>query len=133
MVNVGVNYLYGYDGFEMNESLAYQWSRRAHEAGFVPATAATGESLLNGSGVEKNIAEGMVLTGVAAGQGSKLAACQQGMAFAKGEYGVRVNKKEAIRWLQRCLSDKHCKFNDLNDSWKEEARNTLTELTQQEN
>lgn len=132
MANVGIRYEYGKRGFEMNRSRAYEWYHRAHEAGHVPSTAYAGRCLLMGWGVEKNSAEGMALIKAAAGQGSKYAAYIQGMAFANGRYGIRLNKEKAIHWLQRCLSNKHCKFDDLSAFSKETARKTLKKLSRNE-
>jgi len=120
----------GTRGFKKDCKLASQWLKKAHAAGSVKATAALGNwSILGWHDVPKNIADGLVLTTMAAKDGSDLAAFRLGRAMAEGKHGLSVNKAEAIVWLQKSLDKNKCHFHHLAESAREKARTLLEELT----
>ncbi|CAB9523620.1 Sel1 domain protein repeat-containing protein [Seminavis robusta] len=126
MYNLGVNYENGYDGFNEDEKLAFQWYSRAHKAGNVRGTSSVGMHLLNGWGVAKNEKLGLVHLSSAAGQGSNYAAKWLGVAFANGEYGLSVDKAMAISWLEKAVGD--CPEGPLTDESIQDAQQELDEL-----
>jgi U-box domain/Sel1 repeat len=127
MYNTAAHYNHGTKGFEEDDKLALKWFKKAHEAGDVAGTAALGEFLCNGhGGVATCHTMGIMYLGIAAGQGSNLASFELGMALADGEYGMTVNVKEAIYWLEKAVGD--CEHDHLDDGYKEEAAEKLNEL-----
>ncbi|CAB9518787.1 ERAD-associated E3 ubiquitin-protein ligase component [Seminavis robusta] len=126
MFNVGIKYAHGLHGFKEDGKLAFQWFKRAHEAGNVYGTACLGECYLEGCGVARSN-RGMAFIGIAAGQGSDLASYYLGMAFATGKYGMHVDKANAIRWLEKA-AHQGCPYKHLNDDCKIEAQQKLDQL-----
>jgi U-box domain/Sel1 repeat len=126
MYRVGISYLTGTCGFEEDEKLAVKWFTKSHEAGYVQGTAALGYYMCNGYGVAKCHSTGIAYIGIAAGQGSDLAAFVMGMALADGKFGLKVNKNEAIYWLEKAAGES---ANDhLTEDCKDEAKQKLNEL-----
>jgi TPR repeat protein len=130
MLQIGCNYQLGEEGFKMDGKLSFSWYKRAHEAGDVKGTAFIGIFLLIGKGVTKSLPEGLVYLVSAAERGSDFAAFRLGMAKAEGNWGLSVNSKEAIQWLEKCLSPS-CKTGNMADSQKEEATQMLQELLEE--
>ena len=128
MCSVGNAYFHGKNGFVKDEKLAYSWCKKAHEAGNVQGTACVGWRLFEGRGVAKSQRMGMVYTSMAAGQGSNLAAYYLGKALALGEYGLPVDKSEAIHWLQKSLNPE-CPYRHMSDWGKNDAQRILNDLT----
>ncbi|CAB9503808.1 Sel1 domain protein repeat-containing protein [Seminavis robusta] len=126
MYMVGVNYVVGQDGFKEDEKLAFQWTKRAHEAGSVVGTAALGEHYLLGVGVQACWQKGTMYASIAAGQGSNLAAFHLGIALAYGKYGFSKDKADAIRWLEKAVG--HCPHEHLSSACKNQARKKLDDL-----
>jgi Sel1 repeat/U-box domain len=127
MYNLGVFYRDGTKGFKKDEELTVAWFTKAHLAGSVPGTALLGDSICNGhGGVVKCHITGMMYLGIAAGQGSDYAAYQLGKALANGTCGVRVNKGEAIYWLQKAAGT--CVHNHMAQSDKEKAQQEVNKL-----
>eukprot|EP00977_Amphora_coffeiformis_P004765 scaffold1019_cov172-Amphora_coffeaeformis.AAC.18 len=127
MSTVGYHYLWGYGAFEHDSPLGFAWTQKAHEAGDVIATGRMGYYLVAGCGVKRCQKLGLTYLGIAAGQGFDLSAYFLGIGFAEGRYGLDVNEKEAIRWLERCL-DPSSFFKRLNQVCKQNARQKLQEL-----
>jgi TPR repeat protein len=127
MKKVGLNYQFGTEGIEKDVKLSFSWCKRAHDAGNVKGTALIGYLLLVGRGVTKSRSEGLVYLVSAAERGSDFAAYRLGMAKAGGVWGLSVNSKEAIHWLEKCLSPS-CKNKHMADSQKEKATQMLQEL-----
>ncbi|CAB9517635.1 Sel1 domain protein repeat-containing protein [Seminavis robusta] len=119
----------GLDGFEKDQSLAYQWYKKSHEAGNVKGTAMLGQCRVHGWGVEQSFPIGIHYLTRAAENGSDYAAYVLGKAFAKGRYGMTVNNKEAIFWLQKSLGD--CAHQHAAESVKAKAQQFLGELQSQ--
>jgi hypothetical protein len=127
MCNVGSRHQFGKKGFKKDVKLSFSWNKRAHDAGNVAGTALIGYFLLSGKGVTKSRSEGLVYLVSAAERGSNFAACRLGMAKAEGDWGLSVNSKEAIQWLEKCLSPS-CKTKHMVASLKEKATQMLQEL-----
>ncbi|CAB9529178.1 Sel1 domain protein repeat-containing protein [Seminavis robusta] len=126
MYSLGKNYAHGHNGFKKDRKLAFQWYKRAHEAGNVYGTALTGVYLLNGWGTPKRERLGFIHVSAAATQGSNNAAYHLGMAFANGYHGLHVDKALAISWLEKAVED--CPYPDLIYERTEQARQKLAEL-----
>ena len=88
----------------------------------------TGSYLVHGLGVTESYSEGLVYLTLAAERGSNLAAYKLGRAKAEGSYGLAVNKKEAIYWLEKCLSPLSCSTKHLSAVATDKARQKLQEL-----
>ena len=130
MYRVGVYYERGTMGFQKDLKLAYSWYKRTHAAGNVKGTANLGKCYLLGSGVAKCHAKGIMFLGIAAAEGSNLAACFLGLALSQGKWGFPVDHKEAIHWLQKALDqDRH--WSHLNDDGKDQASQEIQRLTNQ--
>ena len=127
MLEVAWNYDGGLDGFKEDHKLAFEWFKRAHEAGNVKGTACLGECYLFGDGVAMCFMKGMAYVSSAAGQGSNFAAYSLGMAFARGTYGLDTDKGQAMYWLKRAVGD--CPHNHLCEEYKAQAQEKLDELT----
>jgi TPR repeat protein len=130
MASVGNNYRDGKEGFKKDEKLSFSWFKRAHDAGNARGTALIGYYLLLGKGVTKSRSEGLVYLVSAAERGSNFAVYKLGMAKAEGYCGLSVNSKEAIQWLEKCLSPS-CKTKHLADFAKEKATQMLQELLEE--
>ncbi|CAB9519360.1 Sel1 domain protein repeat-containing protein [Seminavis robusta] len=126
MQAVASNYRSGSDSFEKDDSLAYQWYKKSHEAGNVRGTAGLGLALVQGKGVQHCCSMGMVYLTLAATAGSESAAHCMGTIFARGYYGMPVNEKEAIVWLRKSLGD--CAYPNMDNSVKGETQRLLDEL-----
>ncbi|CAB9519039.1 Sel1 domain protein repeat-containing protein [Seminavis robusta] len=110
---------------------AYNWNRKAHDAGSVLGTARVGETLLKGIGVTKSLPLGIMYLTQAATAGSDLAAYCLGKFCAAGQYGMPVSEKEAIVWLQKSLGA--CTHKNLNDEGKVIAQVLLDNLLKKPN
>jgi len=122
----------GTNGFKKDGKLAYQWLSKAHAAGSIKATATLGNNLIFGShGAPKNKADGLVLTTMAAKDGSDLAAYRLGRAMAQGKYNLSVNRVAAIVWLQNALDEETCPVRHLAASAREKARTLIEEMTEE--
>jgi len=119
--------------FRQDFDVAYHWLQRAHRAGSVKATAVWGMILCTGQMgddeefIPHNKVTGMVLTTLAAQQGSDLAAFRLGRAYALGMYGMMVDVPEAIGWLEVSLSMK-CRHSHISEAIREQARELLVYL-----
>ena len=105
MYSVGVHYGRGTNGFQEDYTLSRKWYKQAHahEAGSIEGTAAYGFHLWVGKGGDKCLWKGAMYLGIAAAQGSDYAAYNLGMGLAGGKFGMNVDEKEAIRWLQQAV------------------------------
>ncbi|CAB9517637.1 unknown protein [Seminavis robusta] len=119
-------YSAGINGFEKNLQLAYAWYKKSHEAGNVKGTACLGQCLVRGLGVTNKVAPGMHCLTHAANNGSDYAAYTLGKAFAKGYFGLPVNKKEAMFWLAKSVGV--CTHSHMSGSFKVVAQKELDEL-----
>ena len=122
---VATSFEYGEAGFREDKKEAFSWYKKAHDAGSVLGTAAIGYMWAVGEGVCRNQNKGSTYLALAAGRGSAFAAQQIGFACADGLYGLDIDKSEAIRWLEQCLSTNST---DLLQVGQKEARKKLTEL-----
>ncbi|CAB9531428.1 Sel1 domain protein repeat-containing protein [Seminavis robusta] len=113
-------------GFQKDPQLAYEWHKKAHEAGHVRGTAALGSCLVNGSGVTQCFPLSMVYLTQAATSGSALAALYTAGAFAMGLYGIPKNEKEAIFWLRKSLGN--CAYPNTVDHNEAKAQALLDDL-----
>ena len=116
MYEVGKNYDRGIDGFKQNEELAFEWYKKAHTAGDIRGTALLGWYYGHGSYMPPNMPPNNSLAtlylGMAAARGSNYAALYLGKAYTDGDYGLPVDREEAIRWL-RASVDPNCRFDHL--------------------
>jgi U-box domain/Sel1 repeat len=127
MYNIGVHYELGTCGFKEDEKLAVKWFTKSHEAGNVTGTAVLGEYLCQGyGGVAKCHSTGIAYLGRAAAEGSDMAAYFLGMAWADGTFGLKVNKNEAIYWLEKAAGE--CIHANLSEVCKNEAKQKLNAL-----
>lgn len=116
---LGFAYLVGV-GYQNKE--AEKWYKKAADAGHVRAMAIWGHVF------ESNQHNQIAFTSMAAQGGSNLACLHLGLAYAKGYYGLPIDKQKAIRWLRTGLDDKACEIQDADATLKEKARNQLSEL-----
>ena len=122
------NYYAGWNGFEKDHILAFQWHQRAHNAGEIQATAWMGTMLLEGRGVNKSTKEGIMYVCLAAGQGSKLAAYVIGKTIADGKHGLKANTAEAIRWLKKSIRTTDPQIQSLSNEDYRKATEKLIQL-----
>ncbi|CAB9506651.1 Sel1 domain protein repeat-containing protein [Seminavis robusta] len=126
MFLAGIKYRDGEEGFKKDKKLAFQWYKKAQEAGNVKGKAMVGWCYLDGAGVTKQQSPGLFHLTDAASQGSDFAAYKLGIAFAKGKYGLNVDKMESIRWLEKSL--RYCRHKHLTAVAKTKAQQKLDEL-----
>lgn len=98
----------GMKGLEKDQEQAVEWSRKSHEAGCAAGTCELGRYYLNGEGVERNFAHGMMLLAEAAMLGSQCACFNLGSYYANGWDGVPKVPEQARRWFSKveCASIK---------------------------
>jgi U-box domain len=130
MLEMATNYYNAESGFEENNELAFYWFDAARRAGNVIGMTEAGNLLTCGVGVEPNVPQGMLYIGTAAGLGSRVAAFYLGFALADGKFGLPVDEKDAIHWLNQCLSDKVACPGDygITEDGKRKARLRLEQL-----
>jgi hypothetical protein len=127
MYSVGSCYYSGVHGFKKDQKLALEWYKKAHEAGNVKGTASLGGYLCYGlDGAARCYSTGMMYLGIAAAQGSNVAAYYLGMARARGDCGLSVNKDEAIYWLAKAAGN--CSHDHLIEECKNAAKEMVNEL-----
>ncbi|CAB9499642.1 Sel1 domain protein repeat-containing protein [Seminavis robusta] len=131
MLKVAEGYSRGVHGFEKDRPKAYRWYQKSHDAGSVKGTARVGEFLVKGLGVQRSFPLGMMYLGQTAKAGSDLAAYLLGHAFAEGKYGMPVNEREAIFWLQKCLGA--CAHSHMKSVTKVKAKGLLSQLLDEQN
>ena len=126
-------YTKGLNGFKVDSTLGWQWLKQAHRAGSVKATGSLGWTYAQGEHGEQNIKLGVAYISIAAAQGYDFAAFLLGFGLATGQFGLPINKFEAIRWLQTSLSPdcskKHRDDDEVDaQTMEDRARELLREL-----
>lgn len=114
----------GMYGLKEDDEEAYKWYKKSADDRNVMGMAAVGASLFYGWGVEKDHAEGLIMTTSAAENGSNYACFQLGKAYYWGLYGSKVNYAKAKFWLEKAISE-DCDHKHLVDETKEHARRLI--------
>lgn len=128
MFLVGRHFFTGNPPVNLDQRPATKWFRRAHEAGNVDGTAFYGICLAEGYGVAKCYSQGVLYIGMAASQGSHQAACHLGCALADGFYGLPINLREAIQWLEKSLSADSTVYGSMGEKGKQVIREKILQL-----
>lgn len=108
-------------GFPTDHKEAYKWFQRAHKEGYVPATFDMAYMELNGLGVAKNMEEGLLNLGLAAGQGSDRAAYH--LAIWKMD---QDKKEETLYWLDMA-TDGNCQYKTMSEQLRNERGDEASE------
>lgn len=127
MWNLGDRYYHGKQGLPKDLEKAYVWFQKARKAGSVTAIAFVGSMLLKGEGVAQDERTGMMYVTEAATKGSRWASNRLGIAWSRGDWGLPVNKTEAVRWFRFCLTE-GCATHDVEDSEMEHVKGRLLKL-----
>ena len=131
MFRVAWSYKKGTNGFRKDLDEALKWLKRAQSSGSIDAIAYWGLILCQGRmdtmKVEKKVSHGLVLLTVAATSGSSFASFYLGTAYVHGDYGLEVDKTQAIAWLQKTLCG-NCSCPKLSNSARKDVQNLLEKL-----
>ena len=100
---LGLLYLNGNDGYEMDAEKAAYWFSLAAEKGNIAAQYQLGLLYLNGEGVEEDLQKGKLLLVQAAESGNVDAQCHLAVMYLDA-LGVQQDKEYAIFWLQKATS-----------------------------
>jgi TPR repeat protein len=100
---LGLLYLNGDDGYEMDAEKAAYWFSLAAEKGNIAAQYQLGLLYLKGKGVEENSPKGILLLKQAAKSGNVDAQCHLAVMYLDA-LGVEQDKEYAIFWLQKAIS-----------------------------
>jgi hypothetical protein len=129
MIRVAMFYKMGSRGLKKDLHKSLHWYKLAYTPGDVDLAASLGTAMLSviydesaESYCTTNLtSKGLMYLGIAASQGSKLAAFKLGIILAEGQFGVNQDRKEAVYWLEKALS-KDCPVHRLlGDEEKENA------------
>eukprot|EP00978_Attheya_sp_CCMP212_P012537 scaffold31315_cov49-Attheya_sp.AAC.1 len=125
---VGKLYGNGDKGVTKDLKLAYPWFKRAADLGNVKGLAMAGYCLVMGGGVKRNQEHGLSYISMAAEGGSDYACLNLGMWYTTGTHGLPVETQQAIRLIKKGLSG-DCKYRHANESFKDESRSKLQEIS----
>lgn len=101
MLRMGFLCTKGDNGVEKDLSKAFEWFMEAHKAGRNIATSIVGLWLLRGTGVKKNVENGIMYLTVAAMNGSKIACYHLGRTYIDGASGVSVDLDIGRFWFSK--------------------------------
>ena len=122
---MGLLYLNGNDGFEIDAETAAYWFSLAAEKGNMAAKYQLGLLYLNGEGVEEDLQKGKLLLEQAAENGNVEAQYNLAVMYLDG-HGVEQNNEYAIFWLQKAASQgSEIAIKALNSIIKKQAENTV--------
>jgi len=96
---VGAMYFKGI-GTEANETISFEWVKKAAEQGFAPAQSNVGAMYILGTGVDANENAAVLWYQKAAIQDHSLAQCALGTLYYEGK-GVGQDYIEALKWLTK--------------------------------
>jgi TPR repeat protein len=108
MLLVGESYHFGQYGVSRDGNTAFEWFKRASDAGDTKGMTFVGMSRLGameGINVEKNAMSGIMLLTMAAERRSDLACIYLGRMLATGTYGFPKDPSTAIHFLKKGLSE----------------------------
>ncbi|KAL3913444.1 MAG: hypothetical protein SGARI_000655 [Bacillariaceae sp.] len=96
----------GQNDFQQDCAKAYEWAKKAHAAGSVLGTFHLGRFLVEGLDgvVETKCNQGATYLALAAARGSTAAAYYLGYALGYGDYGLEIDRAEAIRLLEQATT-----------------------------
>ena len=103
---LGVLYLNGDEGYEMDAEKAVYWFSLAAEKGNIAAQYQLGLLYLNGEGVEEDLQKGKLLLEQAAKSGNVDAQYNFAVMYLEG-LKVEQDKDDAIFWLQKAANQGH--------------------------
>jgi TPR repeat protein len=102
MEKVMMNYFLGWDGFDQDLVLAYEWTKKWHAAGSIDGTACMGWFLATGQGCVKNFGLGTMFLGIAAAKGFQPAGTLLRQVLATAEemrYGPAADDANELQSL----------------------------------
>ena len=121
---IGLLYLNGGDGYEMDAEKGAYWLNLAAAKGNIAAKYQLGLLYLNGEGVEEDSQKGILLLEQAAENGNIDAQCTLAVMYLDG-IGVKQDNEYAIFWLQKAVGqDYRIAIDVLNSIIEEQAETT---------
>eukprot|EP00978_Attheya_sp_CCMP212_P035061 scaffold150524_cov51-Attheya_sp.AAC.3 len=134
MISVAQIYFIGECGVRKDGNVAFEWFKRASDAGHVDAMLVVGTSLLNeyeGWVVEKNVtSSGIMHLTMPAERGSDAACIELGLWLADGIDCLPKDPPKAIYFLTKGLSRECEDFHEAHERW-ERAREVLRRLKEE--
>ena len=127
MWEVGQWHFHGRHGFDVDKKVGFEYFKKAADANDAKGMASAGSCLVEGWGTERNVCEGFMLSGLAAGLGSDLANWNLACWYHFGHITVNMNKEKAMYYYGK-VADGTCPVQHLNDYLKSAAKTRLAKL-----
>ena len=96
----------------MDQKQAFEWFKRAADANHAQGLVGTATCYLDGKGVARDTARGLILLGQAAALGSEHACYLIGWGHYHGRFTLGKDDAETSRWFRRMPS---CRSKDSSD------------------